>query len=231
MNMNKAYWIVRYLVLGPLLRIVFRIKVVGLHNIPREGGVILASNHQSVIDSFVIMGLIHRPVTFLAKSEYFTEGWIKKKFFSIGAVPVYRGDKSTIDELIKTSVAVLEDGGVIAVHPEGTRAPTPDVYQGKTTVIAIAWRSGAPVVPIALLGTRYALPPGRRLPHFGAKITVIVGEPIDFEQPNVPRAVEHAATSVARRVQAQKLMKRIANLGKLKYLHVDAQQAKRAASS
>lgn len=228
-----AYWIFRYLVIGPLLGLVFRIKVVGLENVPQTGGVIFAANHQAVVDSFIIPAVIDRKFTFIAKSDYFTEsgvlGWLKKKFFSIGAVPVDRDDRGAGTRAAEMLVDIVSSGGAIGIHPEGTRAPDSHVYRGKRGVIDIAWRTGAPVVPIALLGTRDANPPGVIWPRFGSTIVVSIGKPMYFVAPHhtIP-AFDRAQAILSQRSQTRKLMERIAELAGWHYVDIDARKAKEA---
>jgi 1-acyl-sn-glycerol-3-phosphate acyltransferase len=228
-----AYWILRRFI-GFLLRRVFTIEVRGLKNVPRTGGLLVAANHQAVVDSFIIPVVIKRRFTFLAKTEYFDApgfaGRLKRKFFSVGAVPVDRNDPNANAKIAELMLGVLKKGGVIGIHPEGTRAPDAHVYRGKAGIIETAWNAGVPVIPIALLGTRDANPPGRRLPRFGAKITVIIGEPMQFSPPwpHVPPLIDRPLASRLRRVQARELMERIAQLAGWQYVDIDARKAKEA---
>lgn len=214
-------------IIAPLLRMFFRIEVIGLENVPKSGGVIFAANHQAVIDSFVIPAVINRRFTYLAKSEFFTapgiKGRIQKWFFSIGAVPVDRDDRNAGVKATELMVDILRSGGAVGIHPEGTRAPDAKIYRGKRGVIEIAWRSGAPVIPVALLGTRKANPPGSIWPHIGAKITIIIGESMYFSAPKheIPGMV-----TISQSQQVKDLMEHIAELADWDYLHIDARKAK-----
>ena len=228
-----TYWFLRRLI-GFLLRRVFTIEVRGLENVPATGGLLVAANHQAVVDSFIIPVVIRRRFTFLAKMEYFNApgfvGWLKRKFFSIGAVPVDRNDPHTNVKIAELMLGILKEGGVIGIHPEGTRAPDAHVYRGKGGIIETAWNTGVPVIPIALLGTRDANPPGRILPRFGSKIIVIIGEPMCFSppSPHIPPLIDRPLASRLRRVQARELMERIAELAGLQYVDIDARKAKEA---
>lgn len=226
------YWLFRHVIVGPLLRLLFRIKVIGLENVPRTGGVILASNHQAVIDSFIIPLIVNRRVTFIAKSEYFTGkgviGRLKKWFFSIGALPIDRSDRLAGKNAIELMKKIVAEGGTIGIHPEGTRAPDQHVYRGKTGVFDVAWATKAPIIPIALLGTKKANPPGKRWPRFFTRITVIIGEPFDVRSRvgGVP-----VPTLFAKAYQVSQLMRVIARLADWEYVDIDAQKVKNSRST
>ena len=165
-------------------RAVYRPAIEGLHHIPAEGPVLLASNHLSFCDSVVIPLAVPRRTRFLAKAEYFdgpgVKGRLSKAVFStLGAVPVRRdGGRAAVDAL-DIGLSVLKDGGVFAIYPEGGRSPDGRLYRGRTGVAHLALTSGAPVVPVGLTGTEAVQPIGARLPRI-APITVRFGAPLDF---------------------------------------------------
>jgi 1-acyl-sn-glycerol-3-phosphate acyltransferase len=169
-------------VVPPVLRAVWRPVVEGTENVPRTGGVLLASNHLSFVDSVVIPVVAPRKVVFLAKAEYFTgtgfKGRLSKAWFEgLGMVPVDRSDtKSAIDSL-DIALDVLRRGEAFGLYPEGTRSRDGRLYRGRTGVAQLALVSGAPIVPVGLIGTERLQPVGSRLPRL-AKVTVRFGEPI-----------------------------------------------------
>ncbi|GAA1251159.1 lysophospholipid acyltransferase family protein [Kitasatospora nipponensis] len=176
--------IVTKLLLKPLARAVYRPVVEGLENVPRKGGVILASNHLSFIDSVVIPLTAPRPISFLAKAEYFTgqglKGRLSRSFFkAIDAVPVQRGEIHLAQAALNAALEVLEDGHAFGIYPEGTRSLDGRLYRGKTGVAWLALTAGVPVVPVALAGTEEILPVGSRRPRL-RRVTVRFGEPLDF---------------------------------------------------
>jgi 1-acyl-sn-glycerol-3-phosphate acyltransferase len=121
----------------PIIRVLFAAKIIGRGNMPAKGGVILASNHLSFFDSVIITLLSRRPVSFLAKAEYFTgkgfKGWLSKKFFeSIDAIPVNRRSASAAQDALDSGLARLVDGESFAMYPEGTRSLDGRLYRGKT---------------------------------------------------------------------------------------------------
>lgn len=178
--------IITKLVLKPLAKAVYRPRIEGLENVPRKGGVILASNHLSFIDSVVIPLTAPRPISFLAKAEYFTgtgfKGRLSRAFFkAIDAVPVQRGEVHLAQAALNAALEILEGKKAFGIYPEGTRSLDGRLYRGKTGVAWLALTAGVPVVPVALAGTEKILPVGKRRPRL-RKVTVRFGEPLDFSE-------------------------------------------------
>ncbi|WP_255513356.1 1-acyl-sn-glycerol-3-phosphate acyltransferase [Homoserinibacter sp. GY 40078] len=172
------------LVLAPLARLIFRPRVVGRRNVPRRGGVLLASNHLAFIDSIVITLVARRSVSFMAKSAYFTgrgpAGRLQRGFFrGVGAVPVERGAGSAAQDALDAGLRVLQEGEAFSIYPEGTRSRDGRLYRGRTGVAWLALTAGVPVVPVALVGTD-RMQPGGAGPIRFARVTVRFGEPIDL---------------------------------------------------
>ncbi len=171
-------------VLATVFRVVWRPKVTGVENIPRTGPVLLASNHLSFMDSMVIPLVVPRRVAFLAKSDYFTgtgvKGTLSRWWFNgFGMIPVDRDDTRAAQASLDAALSVLSSGGAFGIYPEGTRSRDGLLYRGRTGVAWLAMTSGAPVVPVALIGTEKLQPVGSRMPRI-AKVSVQFGEPIDF---------------------------------------------------
>ncbi|MFJ9690971.1 lysophospholipid acyltransferase family protein [Kitasatospora sp. NPDC101183] len=177
--------LVTSLVLKPVSRGIWRPVIEGAENVPRKGGVILASNHLSFIDSVVIPLTAPRRVHFLAKAEYWKapglKGRVSKAFFeSIGAVPVERGTYRSAQASLESALEILEAGKAFGIYPEGTRSLDGRLYRGKTGVAWLALTAGVPVVPVALEGPEEILPIGKRVPRL-KKVTVRFGEPLHFD--------------------------------------------------
>jgi 1-acyl-sn-glycerol-3-phosphate acyltransferase len=169
--------------LVPLSRVAFRPDVQGARNVPRRGPVILAANHLSVVDSFLIPLVTPRRVSFLAKQEYFDRSFFSRAFFSgIDAIPVPRGSFRAAQESLEAALGVLRLGGAFGIHPEGSRSRDGRIYRGRTGVAWLAIASGAPVVPVALCGTERIQPVGQPYPKPG-KVVVKFGEPMFFAPP------------------------------------------------
>ncbi|MBV8788945.1 MAG: 1-acyl-sn-glycerol-3-phosphate acyltransferase [Mycobacterium sp.] len=181
-----AYWLFKYILLGPLLSLLGRPKVEGLEHIPSSGPVILASNHLAVMDSFYLPLVVRRRITFLAKSEYFTgtglKGWFQRWFFNaVGQVPIDRTDADSAQAALNTAEQVLHQGKLLGMYPEGTRSPDGRLYKGKTGLARLALQTGVPVIPVAMIGTNVVNPPGTSMLRFG-RVTVRFGKPMDFSR-------------------------------------------------
>lgn len=180
------YWLMKYVVVGPILRGIFRPWVVGVENVPAEGAVILASNHLSFIDSIFLPLIVDRHVSFLAKSDYFTrkglKGWATKTFMkATGQLPIDRSGGKASEASLNTGLAVLARGEILGIYPEGTRSPDGKLYRGRTGVARMILEAGVPVVPVAMVDTAEIMPIGRRLPKIG-RIGIVIGEPLDFSR-------------------------------------------------
>ncbi|WP_300264707.1 1-acyl-sn-glycerol-3-phosphate acyltransferase [Microbacterium sp.] len=180
-------------VIGALTRTIYRPRVEGRDNVPLDGPVIFASNHLSFIDSVAIPVAAPRPVHFLAKSSYFEgtgfTGAVMRTFFqSIGAIPVRRGAGQAALDALDQQRQLLDDGLAVALYPEGTRSTDGRLYKGRTGVAFLALQTGAPVVPVGLIGTDKAMPKGAKMPSMRERITVRFGEPIDVSVHGAPNS-------------------------------------------
>ncbi|TVT34381.1 1-acyl-sn-glycerol-3-phosphate acyltransferase [Amycolatopsis rhizosphaerae] len=180
------YRLLKYVFLGPLLRLLWPAKVTGIENIPATGGAILAGNHLAVADSFFMPLRVPRRVTFPAKSEYFTEkgfkGRLKKWFFTgIGQIPIDRSSGSAAQAALDTAIRLLREGRLLGIYPEGTRSPDGRLHKGKTGVARIALEAGVPVIPVAMIGTDKVNPIGSKMwrPH---RLEIRFGKPLDFSR-------------------------------------------------
>jgi 1-acyl-sn-glycerol-3-phosphate acyltransferase len=169
---------------APALRVVYRPEILGLENVPRTGPVILAGNHVSFADEIFTPLAARRQVHYLAKAEYFTSpgprGWVMAQFFGgLGLVPVDRDATRAAAASVDVCVDVLRQGAVFGIFPEGTRSPDGRLHKFRTGVARIALRSGAPVVPVGLVGTERVQPRGTK--KWRVKpVSIRFGEPLDF---------------------------------------------------
>jgi 1-acyl-sn-glycerol-3-phosphate acyltransferase len=177
------------LVVKPLMRFWFRMRVEGAQHVPDEGPVILAANHRSNIDPVLVASALRRPVTFMTKSELFVGplGWILRL---IGQFPVNRG---TIDRAaLRQSSAVVSAGRVLGLFPEGRRG------DGSFTTINpglayIVLRAPCPVVPVAIFGTERVRRRFGWLP-LATPVRIVVGQVVASPDPEVGRAGRRAAS-------------------------------------
>lgn len=177
---------------GVLARLLFQLSVEGAENVPTSGPVLLAGNHSGFVDGPLVFLLAPRPPALLAKAEIFF-GPFDRLFRWLGQIPVHRGSPDR--NALNSGLAVLAAGGALGVFPEGTRGA--GTFEQMSHGLAyLAVRSGAPVVPIAVLGTQEAWPKGGRLPTLRAPVRVAFGQPVTVTvsgDPRVRRTVSDAA--------------------------------------
>ena len=205
------FYDVIHTVVPPALRTVWRPTVVGRENVPSRGGVILASNHLSFVDSVVIPSVVPRKVVFLAKSDYFTgtglKGLASRVWFEgLGMLPVDRDDTKAALASLDIALEVLGRGEAFGIYPEGTRSRDGRLYRGRTGVAHLALTAGVPVVPVGLTGTQDVQPVGSSRPRI-VPITVAFGEPI-----HVAGRFEGVAPGRARREVTDEVMAAIQRL-------------------
>jgi 1-acyl-sn-glycerol-3-phosphate acyltransferase len=176
------WWLMKYVFLGPLLRLLYRPKAIGLENIPDDGPVILAANHQSFLDDFLLpLVLKKRKATILAKADYFDHWYTRWFFKGAGCVPVRREGGSAGVAALRTAIDTLKEGKLVALFPEGTRSPDGRLYRGKTGVARIALEAQASVIPVAIVGTFELWPYNKKLPKPGST-EIRFGKPLTFER-------------------------------------------------
>jgi 1-acyl-sn-glycerol-3-phosphate acyltransferase len=211
-------------VIGPALHMIGRPKVVGLENIPPTGPAILASNHLSFIDSMYLPLVIDRPVVFPAKAEYFAAkgplGRLWAAYLrSTNQLQMDREGARSAQATLEAAVDLLRAGELFGFYPEGTRSPDGRLYRGRSGIGYLALNSGAPVIPVAMMGTRKMLPPGAPLPR-PTRIEIRIGKRMDFDH----LAGEPPAR--ARRAVADEVMRAIGELSGQEYVHEYASDVK-----
>lgn len=170
----------------PILKAAYRPWIRGKENIPQSGPAILASNHNAVWDSVFLPMMIDREVVFMGKADYFTgtglKGWATKEFMrAVGTIPVDRSGGRASEAALKAGLKRLGEGELFGIYPEGTRSPDGRLYRGKTGVARLALLSGAPVIPVVMIGTHAAQPIGQKIPS-RTNIGMVIGEPLDFSR-------------------------------------------------
>jgi 1-acyl-sn-glycerol-3-phosphate acyltransferase len=170
---------------GPFLYTLWRPEIIGSEHIPAAGGAILASNHLSIVDSIFLPLMVDRPVTFAAKSEYFTGTRPVDRITSAylratKQLSVDRAEARAGLDMLQAALDLLRQGALFGIYPEGTRSPDGRLYRGRPGIGWLALNSGLPVIPVAMSGTDRVLPPGHKVPRVG-KVKIRVGEPLTFE--------------------------------------------------
>ena len=180
------YWLVKNLVLGPILLRVFRPWVKGAENVPTDGAAILASNHLSFVDSVFLPLVLNRSVTFLAKAEYFRgrgfKGWLVRQFFiATGQLPIDRSGGKASEDSLNTGLEVLAQGKLLGIYPEGTRSPDGRLYRGRTGIARMVLEAKVPIIPVAMIDTEKVMPIGQRIPNV-QRVGIVFGKPLDFSR-------------------------------------------------
>lgn len=224
------YWFLKWIGLGPWLRLFFRIRVEGMDNVPATGPAILVSNHVSFCDSIFLPLMSRRRITFLAKSEYFTgkgiKGFLIKSFFSgVGQVPVDRSGGRASEAALNTGLEILAQGDLLGIYPEGTRAPDGRLYRGKTGVARMALEGKVPVIPVAMIGTYEIQPPGQVMPKLG-RVGIKVGKPLDFSRYDGMMGDRFVLRSIT-----DEIMYALMELGGQEYVDLYASRAKEQAEA
>jgi 1-acyl-sn-glycerol-3-phosphate acyltransferase len=204
-----AYWVLKA-VLTPLLGFFYRVRVEGLENVPADGPAILASNHLSFSDSFFLPLVLRRRITFVAKAEYFEDPKTAWFFRAVGQIPIKRTGGSASEGALAAARDVLDAGGLFGIYPEGTRSPDGRLYKGHTGVARLALQTRAPVLAVAMIGTREAQPIGRAMPRIFMPITIRLSRPLTFERyfdraedPHVLRAITDEVMFELREISGQ----------------------------
>ena len=184
-----VYYIARA-ILQPFFRVYFRMRRLGMEHVPHEGPVILASNHRSFLDPFVIGTLTRRPVYYVAKKELFAHpvvGWLLSR---LGAFPIDRGAGD--QQAMETARRILERGDCVVIFPEGTRTRPGPLGHARRGVGRLALQTGAPVVPVAVFGTEAVRNGWRIRPH---RVTLRCGRPLSFPRLENPTPAEAGAVT------------------------------------
>ena len=208
-------------VAGPLLKAWARPEMTGAEHIPATGGAIIASNHLSIVDSIYLPLLVDRPVTFAAKSEYFTgtrpiDRLAAAYLRATKQLAVDRTGPRAAQDMLQAALRLLRDGQLFGIYPEGTRSPDGRLYRGRIGVGWLAVNSGLPVIPVAMHGTDQLLPPGHIIPH-PARIKITIGKPLTFG----PEVLQGPGAK-ARRAVTDEVMRAIQDLSGQEYVPVYA---------
>jgi 1-acyl-sn-glycerol-3-phosphate acyltransferase len=218
---GRVKYRVSRMVAGPVMGLLWRPTVTGGEHIPAAGGAIIASNHLSIFDSIFLPLALSRPVTFAAKSEYFTGTRPGQRFAAVylratKQLSVDRTDNRSAQATLQAALSLLQAGELFGIYPEGTRSPDGRLYRGRTGVGWLALASGLPVIPVAMIGTDRVLPPGRTIPALH-KVAIRVGEPLTFDA-----YLDGRPAAQARRAVTDEVMKAIGGLSGQEYVPVYA---------
>ena len=184
---GSAYEIVRALT-APARRGLVRLQVENPENLPTEGPAIVAANHVSFFDSVLLMFALPRPVSVLGKAEYTDRRITNWLFCGAGMIPIERANPGDLNRAFLQVGEVLDRGEVVGVFPEGTRTRDGMLHRGHSGAAHLALTTGAPLVPVGIIGTDQILPTGARLVRPFRRATISVGEPIRAKGKSTNRA-------------------------------------------
>ena len=166
-------------ILDPLIRFGWRLDVRGLEHVPATGGAIVAPNHLSVIDHFVVGAALNRRITYVGKAEYLDSWKTRYLFPAMGMIPIDRGGGSAAQRALDAAARLLESGDLFGIYPEGTRSRDGDLHKGHTGVARLALRTMSPIIPVGLQGTDDVQPPDSPFPRPFRMMRVSFGAPVD----------------------------------------------------
>ena len=203
-EMDPVYGFFHYLS-DTVSDICFRGDLVGVENLPRHGGYLVAANHASHLDPFIIGSRLPRQVTFFARKTLWKPGFAAWWLDSVGVIPVDRDGGSDVTA-IKRVLHALKEQKTIIMFPEGTRSPTGLLQAPKPGVGLFACRAQVPVVPARIFGSFEAFGKSSAV-RFGTPVTVVFGRPL------APAAYDDPAAGKARyQIASERIMAEIARL-------------------
>ncbi|MEI2639534.1 MAG: lysophospholipid acyltransferase family protein [Microthrixaceae bacterium] len=201
-------------VLVPTFNFLWEISTEGLSNVPTDRAAIVAPNHISVLDSFFVPCVLPRRITYVGKAEYMDDWKTKYIFPAIGMIPIDRSGGDSSMRALDAAASVLDAGELFGIYPEGTRARDGRLHKGHTGVARLALRTGAPIVPVGIIGSDLIQPPDAKLPKMFRKVHLRFGRPIEVE-----RYCDRADDRLVLRQITDEVMYEIRNLSGQEYVN------------
>lgn len=211
------------MVLTPPFRFCWKVTTEGTEHIPAAGGAIIAPNHISVLDSFFVPLVVGRRMTYVGKAEYMDDWKTKWVFPAIGMIPIDRSGGDASKRALDAAAGILDAGELFGIYPEGTRARDGKLHKGHTGLARLALRTGAPIVPVGIIGTDVVQPPDAKFPKPFRRVHIRFGRPI-----SVDRYADRAGDRLVLRQITDEVMYEIRNLSGQEY--VDSYAGKGAAT-
>jgi 1-acyl-sn-glycerol-3-phosphate acyltransferase len=162
----------------PVASRLWDIETVGYDRIPSDGPAILCPNHISFLDSAFLMLTMRRTISFIGKAEYLESFKTRALFPALGMIPVDRAGGERSAATLETVAAMLREGAVFGIFPEGTRSRDGHLHKGRTGAARLAIEVGCPILPVGITGTSDIQPPGASLPKVGKRCRIEIGDPI-----------------------------------------------------
>jgi 1-acyl-sn-glycerol-3-phosphate acyltransferase len=165
-----------------VFRALWPITVEGLEHVPAEGGAILCPNHTAAIDSFFLPCVLPRRISFVGKAEYLDSWKTRHVMPALGMIPIDRSGGSAAERALDVAARVVERGELFGIYPEGTRSRDGKLHKGHTGPARLALRTGAPLVPVGIVGSREVQPPETAIPKPRRPVTIRFGRPISVDK-------------------------------------------------
>lgn len=185
-GLGKRAWLVTWsirLVLWALgFTRIIRTKIVNADVVPREGAVILAANHSSMIDVFFILAALRREAITMAMAELWKSPLTHWLVEVLGQIPVVRGDSESGKQAMESASQALEDGALVGIFPEQKCVKPGETAPYRPGVAVLSTRMSVPIIPVRLVNANKVLPLGKKFPIFGHTVYVIFGAPIDPDE-------------------------------------------------
>ena len=213
-------------ILQPLVHRLWRFDVEGLQHVPDAGPAVLCPNHAAFIDSLFVPAVLNRNLIYVGKAEYLDDWKTKNLFPALGMIPIDRRGGDHAAAALDAARAVLESGGLFGIYPEGTRSRSGNLHKGHTGAARLAVETGAPLIPVGIVGTAEIQPPDAFVPKFARKVSIRFGSPIP-----VDRYRNRIGDRNMYRELTDELMFEIQRLTGLEYQHTYAGSSKTTAST
>lgn len=165
-------------VLSPTFNFLWDFHFRGVANVPVDGPAIFCPNHTSVLDSFFLPLALNRRITYVGKAEYLDDWKTRKLFPALGMIPIDRSGGNASERALDAATGLIEAGEYFGIYPEGTRSRTGQLFRGHTGPARLALRTGAPLIPVGIRGSREVMPPEAKIPNFFRPVSITFGRPI-----------------------------------------------------
>jgi 1-acyl-sn-glycerol-3-phosphate acyltransferase len=205
---GNILYAIAWVLVNVVARLFFRLRVIGQHHIPREGGVLIAANHVSYTDIPFLGCAMRRRANFIAKAELFNNPVVGWFYRTMGGMPIERGSISR--DKLSEAIRRLDSGKLVVIYPEGARSKDGRLRPGMRGIGLIVALTGVPVVPAYISGTDKVMPVGSKWVRFHP-VAILFGEPLDFSgllKQSLPSQVTHKMISDAVMEKIQELSKR-----------------------
>lgn len=169
-------------VLFPTFNFLWDFHFAGVEHVPVDGPAIFCPNHTSVLDSFFVPLALSRRITYVGKAEYMDDWKTRKLFPALGMIPIDRSGGDASERALAAATGLIEAGEYFGIYPEGTRSRTGQLFRGHTGPARLALRTGAPLIPVGIRGSRDVMPPDAKMPRVFRPVSIRFGRPLSLKR-------------------------------------------------